>query len=327
MSPPRRKPPRISVLVCTRNRGEKIGPCVRSILASPLADMELLVVVQSDDDGTQRAVEAFRDPRLRYLRTPTRGLARARNVGIRASSGGVVLFTDDDCIAEPDWPGAILEEFDADPEVGAVYGRVLPLGKGKPGEHCPTVMESTERRVVRNLEESTHEAVGHGNNMAFRRELFARFGLYLEWLGAGTPMRGGEDAEFTFRVLWAGTKVLYTPKALAHHDNWMPLEKSKRQLYRYMLSASTVFTRFALRGSGVALRVQAWRYRTYWKDFVGSIRWKNWPAVIHIGKLLLVHTLGHFLGLLFVARRAPRYVPDAAGSPRALELAAAGSPP
>ncbi|HKB15055.1 MAG TPA: glycosyltransferase family 2 protein [Planctomycetota bacterium] len=327
MSAPRPKPPRISVLVCTRNRGGKIGPCVRSILASPLAEMELLVVDQSTNDETRRALEAIRDPRLRYLPTGTRGLARARNIGIRACASGVVLFTDDDCVVERDWVEAILREFEADPEVGAVYGRVLPLGKGGPGEHCPTVMESTERRVVQDLEESTHEAIGHGNNMAFRRELFARFGLYLEWLGAGTPMRGGEDSEFTFRILSRGVKVLYTPSALAHHDNWMPLEASKRQLYRYMLSASAVFTRFALRGSAVALRVQAWRYRTYWRDFIGSVRWKNWPAVVHVGKLLFVHTLGHLLGLLFVARRPPRYALDAVGTPRALELAAAGTSP
>src|SRR5262249_36355071 len=120
MNAPPATPPRISVLVCTRNRGGRIAPCVRSILARPGADMELLVVDQSADEETRRGLEGIRDPRLRYLRTPTRGLARARNVGIRASSGPIVLFTDDDCIAEPDWVGAVIEEYDADPELDAV---------------------------------------------------------------------------------------------------------------------------------------------------------------------------------------------------------------
>jgi glycosyltransferase involved in cell wall biosynthesis len=303
---------RISVLVCTRNRPHAIGACLRSILSSPLRDMELLVIDQSTDDATGEQVRALAaDARLRYLRTPTKGLARARNIGIRESKAPLILFTDDDVIAEPTWVEAVLAEFDADPSIDAVYGRVLPWMQrdiaGKEGYHCPTLMEAKERYVVQGLTKSTHEALGHGNNMAFRRAVFARDGLYMEWLGAGTYMTGGEDTDFTFRILRRGAKMLYSPIPTVHHDNWMPLEKSNAQLYRYMFSASTVFSRFMFRGSWTAAQVQ-WRYlKQYWRDWRGSVKWKNWPAVAHHKKL----TLGWFKGMLFglgsVLRRAPAY--------------------
>lgn len=306
--------PRISVLVCTRNRPHAIGSCLRSILASPLRDMELVVIDQSTDEGTADQVKELQaDPRLRYIRTPTKGLARARNIGIRAAKAPLILFTDDDVIAEPTWVGGILDEFDADPTIDAVYGRVLPWMKrdvaGKEGYHCPTLMESSERYVVQGLTKSTHEALGHGNNMAFRRSVFERHGLYMEWLGAGTYMTGGEDTDFTFRILRRGVRMLYSPKPTVYHDNWMPIEKSNAQLYKYMFSASTVFSRFMFRGSWTAAQVQ-WRYlRQYWRDWRGSVKWKNWPAVAHHKKLVAGWFKGVVFGLGTALRGYPRYSP------------------
>jgi glycosyltransferase involved in cell wall biosynthesis len=313
MSPQAATSPRISVLVCTRNRPHAIGGCLRSILASRLtaADMELVVVDQSTDDDTGAQVKQLEgDPRLRYIRTPTKGLARARNIGIRAAKAPLILFTDDDVIAEPDWVDLVLAEFEADPSIDAVYGRVLAYMKrdvaGKEGYHCPTLMESSERYVVQGLTKSTHEALGHGNNMAFRKRVFEQYGLYLEWLGAGTYMTGGEDTDFTFRILKRGARMLYSPKPTVHHDNWMPIEKSNTQLYKYMFSASTVFSRFMFRGSWTAAQVQ-WRYlRQYWRDWRGSVKWKNWPAVAHHKKLVRGWLKGFVFGLGTALRRAPR---------------------
>lgn len=303
--------PRISVLVCTRNRPHAIGACLRSILASGLADMELLVIDQSTDDLTGEEVRKLTaDPRLRYIRTPTKGLARSRNIGIRAAKAPLILFTDDDVLAEPTWVELVLAEFDADPTIDAVYGRVRPYMQrdvaGKEGYHCPTLMESEQRYVVQGLTKSTHEALGHGNNMAFRRRVFEQHGLYLEWLGAGTYMTGGEDTDFTFRILRRGAKMLYTPAPTVYHDNWMPIEKSNAQLYKYMFSASVVFSRFMFRGSVTAARVQ-WRYaKQYWRDWRGSVKWKNWPAVTHHKKLMRGLCKGVVFGLGTVLRRAPR---------------------
>lgn len=290
---------------------------MRSILASKLtpADMELVVIDQSPDSQTEEQVKAIgADPRLRYIKTPTKGLARARNIGIRAAKSPLILFTDDDVIAEPDWVDLVLAEFDADPSIDAVYGRVLPYMQrdvaGKDGYHCPTLMTSGDRYVVQGLTKSTHEALGHGNNMAFRRRVFEKHGLYLEWLGAGTYMTGGEDTDFTFRILKRGVRMLYSPRPTVYHDNWMPIEKSNAQLYKYMFSASTVFSRFMFRGNYTAAQVQ-WRYlKQYWRDWRGSVKWKNWPAVAHHKKLVRGWFKGLFFGLGTVLRRAPRLGSD-----------------
>ena len=54
----------VSVLLCTRNRPQKLGRAVGSILANSYGDFELIVVDQSTDDDSGRTVAAFRDPRI-----------------------------------------------------------------------------------------------------------------------------------------------------------------------------------------------------------------------------------------------------------------------
>lgn len=300
--------PEISVLVCTRNRSEHIGDCIRSILQSPLRSMELLVIDQSDADDTAAIVLANQDPRLRYLRTSTRGLSRARNIGIEASRAPIVLFTDDDCLAEPTWVERMLEQFAQDPKREAVYGRVMAYGKGAEGETCPTIMETMEPRQVEGLKrERVQGAVGHGNNMAFRRDCFLRHGLFLEWLGAGTPMTGGEDTDFSFRLLRAGARIYYSPEPVVHHDNWMPIEKANRQLHGYVRSGAVVYTRFVLRGNLTALAVQ----RFCFKDYRDSMRWfrsQNDPnGIQHVKTMVRRHLQGILLGMLYVFRRPKSY--------------------
>jgi glycosyltransferase involved in cell wall biosynthesis len=297
-----------SVVVCTRDRARTIGRCIASILASEVEAMELLVVDQSDDDATQAIVMTLDDPRLRYLRTPTRGLARARNIGIEASRAPIILFTDDDCYVEPSWVAEILNGFQAAPRVDAVYGRVLPHGEGRPGMVCRCLMEDTRPRLVEGLPKGrVQRAIGHGNNMAFRRACFSRHGLFLEWLGAGTPMKGGEDTDFSFRILRAGARIYYSPAPLAYHDNWMPIQASNRQIAEYRLSAAALLTRFVLRGSLAALRHHisffgsSYEHTRRWqkRNERGRIRYER--------ELLQSQIVGIGYGLLYAFRRSPRY--------------------
>ena len=79
----------ISVIICTRNRGALIEATLQSILDGTRQPDELLVVDQSDGTDTRSAVEQFaaRVKEVCYLPTPTRGLSRARNVGLEQSRG------------------------------------------------------------------------------------------------------------------------------------------------------------------------------------------------------------------------------------------------
>ena len=226
--------PTLSVLICTRNRADKLKRAVDSVLANSFTDFELVddradrafgggvvhgdieaaepcdgLVDQSTDGKSKELLATLDDSRLRYIPTNTVGVAKSRNVAARSSRAEIVVYTDDDCVCDREWLASIYAEFTADPTVLGVYGRVIPYGKHD-GMICPCINESTERLVLEGPA-IPHLSLGGGNNMSFRKSVFRKVGLFLESLGPGTRLNHAEDTEFSFRVLWHRCKVVRRP--------------------------------------------------------------------------------------------------------------------
>src|SRR6185436_15208474 len=119
------EPRRVSAVICTRNRPDLIGTAVESVLANSFPSFDLLVVDQSTDGRTGEIVRglATRHANLRYMHTDKAGLSRAYNLGIRGTTGEILVFTDDDCVAPSGWIDAIVAAFEAEPESELMYGQ------------------------------------------------------------------------------------------------------------------------------------------------------------------------------------------------------------
>jgi glucosyl-dolichyl phosphate glucuronosyltransferase len=118
---------RATILVATRNRADQLDRCLTSIERDrSCADREVVVVDNGSTDHT-RDVLAGRDIVALYL--DEAGNSLARNHGVRAARGEVIVFTDDDVTVQDGWTAAMLAPFD-DPEVLAVGGRVIPVVRG-----------------------------------------------------------------------------------------------------------------------------------------------------------------------------------------------------
>ena len=177
-----------------------IEATLHSILAGTRRPDELLVVDQSDGDDTRRAVEriAARAGEIRYLPTPTRGLSRARNAGLEGSRGDLIVFTDDDVVAERDWLAEIAREFASYPRLAFLFGSVLPPeGYDWRTEFVPYSQVPT-KRPVHWFQPGAFG--GMGANMALRRATFEQVGGFEVALGAGTGV-AGEDHEYALRCL------------------------------------------------------------------------------------------------------------------------------
>ena len=57
----------VSAVICTRNRDDKIGTAVASVLANDYPSFDLTIIDQSTTEATRKVVEAIDDPRLRYV--------------------------------------------------------------------------------------------------------------------------------------------------------------------------------------------------------------------------------------------------------------------
>ena len=292
--------PNLSVLLCTRNRGDRIKKAIDSILENSYENFDIIIVDQSSDDKTKTVLEKYSDPRIRYIRSHTVGLSRSRNIAISESLSEIVAFTDDDCIVDREWLASIMKEYESDSSIMGVYGRVLPYGKGEPWMVCHCIIDSMERRTV-DSPIIPYTVLGHGNNMSFKKDVFRKVGLYIESLGAGTWMRGGEDTDLIYRALKKRMRFVYSPEPLVYHDNWMSKEKAAELELGYILSAAAVFNKFVLRMDKTALLHLLERSKDIFQRICSNLRRLNKDrGLIPAMKRLYWFVIGLIIGIKYV---------------------------
>ncbi len=94
---------KVSVIIPSYRRADRVRDSIESVLAQTFSDLEVIVVDDGSDDGTDKVVEAVEDTRVRYVSHPTnRGGNAARNTGIRHARGDLIAFLDSDDVWEPD---------------------------------------------------------------------------------------------------------------------------------------------------------------------------------------------------------------------------------
>ena len=219
-----RAAPTASVLVCTRDRIDLLPACLDSLdHQSTTEPFEVLVVDNGSTDGTAGWLgrwAAADGSRRRVVREPVAGLSRARNTGLAAATGDVVLFLDDDALAPRGWVAAHLAVYRRSPGTTAVGGPVvLTWPEGRPRWLTPGL-------------EHWYSALDHGDepgpfppphgpygtNMSLLRSAVLAAGGFTERLGRrGRSLLSGEEAELWQRLWASGASIVYDPATLVLH--------------------------------------------------------------------------------------------------------------
>ena len=227
----------VSAALAACDRPEGAVRCLQGLLAGALLPAEIIVVDQSRDDAVAAALTSLRAPvPLHYVRMPREGLSASRNAAWRRAVHPVVAFTDDDCVPDREWIGAVAEPLAGDADLAAVTGRVLPLGDERPGTFVVSPRTSADPREFAGR--AVPWLVGTGGNLAARRAWLERLGGFDPRLGAGSPGRAAEDADLIYRLLAAGARVRYEPRALVYHERQTAAQRlSSRRGYGHGIGA------------------------------------------------------------------------------------------
>lgn len=230
-----------SIVICTRHRPQDLAMCLASIRDEIASGREVVVVDNGPDRATEAAARAH--PGVRYVAEPRPGLSRARNAGIAAASGDVVVFIDDDVRPEAGWIEPLLRRF-AEPDVSVVCGLVLPdaleteaqigfqyqLGFGGMGV-LPLRFDADFVADWRRGVPAWN--IGAGANMAIRRRAALDLGGFDERIGPGAAGGCGDDSEFWHRALFAGQSAIYEPLSVVRHRHRRDGPALERQAYGY----------------------------------------------------------------------------------------------
>lgn len=242
----------ITVAIGTRNRGDIIVRTVRSILASDHAAWELRIADQSDDERTAKAVAPFlQDPRIRYRRSRTVGVATARNLAVAKSESELIAITDDDCEVATDWLAELAAAFSLDARIGVVFGNVSPGPHDRRAGFVPAFVRDAPA-LARGLRDK-NRVDGVAGSMAMRRSAWRVLGGFDETLGSGAHFRSGEETDLAIRALRKGFFVYQTPRARVTHHGFYPWAQHRDVMTRYWYGTGAAFGRsFAADPLGIA---------------------------------------------------------------------------
>ena len=255
--------PRISVIVCTRDRTDRFAASLERLRSLSYPTYEIVVVDNAPrSDAVRRLVDASPEsPPCRYVPEPRPGLSWARNAGLAVAQGEVVAFIDDDETPDVHWLAEIVRAFAGRPDVGCVSGMILPAQLETPaqvwferfGGHSKG-RGFTPATFSRDGQQSPLYPLppfGAGGNMAFRAEVLRDLGGFDVALGAGAPTRGAEDTLAISLVMMAGYRVAYQPSAFVKHEHYRDEEGLARQLEGYGVGLTAYYAALIARRPAV----------------------------------------------------------------------------
>jgi len=200
----------VSIVIPTRNRPQLLCDAVDSILVGDRLPDEIVVADQSTDERATLPDAAGVE--IVHLVLTSTGLSRARNEGIAAARGDLIVFTDDDVRVDPAWLGAIVDAFERAPARTAITGAALSGVDGD--EHVPSLTYRTRPETFRGRVFCDPLA---GLNMAFARSAFEEICPFDERLGPGAEFDNADDNDFGYRLLEAGYEIAFVPAAVVYH--------------------------------------------------------------------------------------------------------------
>jgi glycosyltransferase involved in cell wall biosynthesis len=273
--------PVVSAVVVCHNQARYLRDAIESTLAQTFQDLEILLVDDGSTDETAAVASVY--PWVRYVRQDHRGLAAARNTGIRESTGRYLVFLDADDRLLPNAIEDGLDLFRQHPESGFVFGRyrnILNDGSPAPTE-APIPAENDQYwHLLRGNFIAMHATV------LYSREAIAASG------GFDERLRACEDYELYLRI--ASRWRIHRHDALVaeyrQHDGNMSRD------YAFMLHSVLGVLRAERK------RVPDRRHRRalrsgigVWKEYYGSLlleEWKRDKSVTGFRKLLRSYPRG-----------------------------------
>jgi glycosyltransferase involved in cell wall biosynthesis len=253
--------PRVSVVIPCYNQAEYLPDALGSLLAQTEPAWEAVVVNDCSTSGDpEGVVNGLRDPRICVVHhSRNRGLAAARNTGIRQSACELVLPMDADDMLAPRYLERVAGALDDHPEGDCAFADFELFG----------AEVGVRRFRMRDVAALFYEQWLPGPGTLMRRSLWERAGGYCE----AEPIRkGNEDWEFWISAARCGFYAIHLPEPLyryrRHPDSMSVWQKSYEHSTRpYIYRRHKAFFDRYRAGSGFKARAYyasasaAWRGR------------------------------------------------------------------
>lgn len=209
--------PAVSVIVPTHERPLALERCLEALAAQDLGAGSFEVIVVDDSAAASVAIDARHTARLtlRVIHSGGRGAADARNLGAASAAADLLLFLDDDIVAQPDLVRRHLERHEREPGE-----EVVVVGAYPPGSASDSLAAAGAALWWDDLFHAMERAIAPtyvfalSGNMSVSGAAFARSGGFDRRFGRYRR----EDWEWGLRVLGLGFTLRYEARARGVHE-------------------------------------------------------------------------------------------------------------
>lgn len=262
---------RVSIIIPALNEAENLIHNLPEVRSQMGPTDELIVVDNGSSDHTEVIARQFG---ARVISEPIRGRSRARNKGIEAAGGEVVIFLDADCRPVPRWLDCLLKPF-SNAEIGCVAGEIRILfSEDRLGAYLSDKGHLSQRV---NFSHSFLPYAGSGN-VAFRRKVLQRIG------GFDEAMFSGHDADICWRMqLQSPYRIVLAGDAIVDHRQTLSFAAVVRQKRRHAYGSVLLYKKYKDRRGSERRPLK----HVYWE----------YNSILRRGARFVTSWLGAYLGI------------------------------
>lgn len=214
--------PAVTVVIPVKDDEGRLRGCLEA-LAQQSYPANLVEVIVVDNGSEPPVPEGLGPPGTRVLRESRPGSYAARNRALEVARGGVMAFTDADCLPLPDWLRAGVDVLLRE-EADYVVGRIEVVAANS----RPTLAERYECAEAFPQERYARHGFGATANLLVRREAFDLVGVF------DPALRSGGDREWGRKAAAAGLRSVYAASAVVQHPARRTLGELTEKLDRVM---------------------------------------------------------------------------------------------
>ncbi|MEK9628484.1 MAG: glycosyltransferase family 2 protein [Nitrospinota bacterium] len=220
---------KISAIVVNWNGKDVLSGCLRSLLDQDYKDLEILVVDNGSEDGSQDFIKNEFPSVVLIENKENLGFGPAVNKGFQQASGDYFIFLNNDLALQPDCLRQLKELLDSDSTIGAAIPKILyysdaennSSGEGVrinsygvlinyTGIACPNLIDQVDRPDLPLTESAC------GGIFMIPRNVYENVGGFDDEL-----FLYHEDHDLSWRIRMMGWKLMVTPKSIcSHHYNF-----------------------------------------------------------------------------------------------------------
>lgn len=243
--------PKVSVIIPTYNCASFINEAIESIINQSYQDLEVIVIDDGSNDDTDKVLKPYMN-RIKYIYQENKGVAIARNVGIRAAKGEYIAFLDSDDIWYPEKLKIQTEILDSHQNVGLVYSDVNIFG----GKVKTSVLKDKNKAI---LSGKIFDSLLLGkfyiccSSVIFRKSYIEKVGLFDE------SLKTCEDLDMWLRITRECDAIFIDNPLVQYRSHSANITKNMQQMYAdkyYVLNK--IFSNLLLSKRIQALKPQVW---------------------------------------------------------------------